>query len=62
MGKHLKSYDEYHTKLGAALGTVVNHYNTSNKELKKIDKDVLRISGTSPELSLLEIDKPKIED
>jgi DNA recombination protein RmuC len=62
LGKHLKSYDEYHTKLGTALGTVVNHYNTSNKELKKIDKDVLRISGSSPELSLLEIDKPKIED
>ena len=62
LGKHLKSYDEYHNKLGNALGTVVNHYNASNKELKKIDKDVLRIAGTSPELSLLEIEKPKIEE
>ena len=62
LGKHLKSYDEYHSKLGNALGTVVNHYNSSNKELKKIDKDVLRIAGTSPELSLLEIEKPKVED
>ena len=62
LGKHLKSYDEYHNKLGNALGTVVNHYNASNKELKKIDKDVLRIAGTSPEISLLEIEKPKIED
>ena len=62
LGKHLKSYDEYHTKLGSALGTVVNHYNISNKELKKIDKDILRIAGTSPELSLLELEKPKIED
>ncbi|MEI6280463.1 MAG: DNA recombination protein RmuC [bacterium] len=62
LGKHLKSYDEYHNKLGNALGTVVNHYNASNKELKKIDKDVLRIAGTSPELSLLEVEKPKIED
>ena len=60
--KHLKSYDEYHNKLGNALGTVVNHYNASNKELKKIDKDVLRIAGSSPELSLLEVEKPKIED
>src|SRR3989344_2047159 len=59
LGKHLKSYDEYHNKLGNALGTVVNHYNTSNKELKKIDKDVLRIAGSSPDISLLEIDKPK---
>ncbi len=62
LGKHLKSYDEYHNKLGNALGTVVNHYNASNKELKKIDKDVLRIAGTSPELSLLEVEKPKVEE
>lgn len=61
LGKHLKSYDEYHNKLGNALGTVVNHYNASNKELKKIDKDVLRISGSSPDLALLEITKPEIE-
>ena len=61
LGKHLKSYDEYHNKLGNALGTVVNHYNASNKELKKIDKDVLRIAGTSPELNLLEIKKPETD-
>ncbi|MDD5721288.1 MAG: DNA recombination protein RmuC [Candidatus Pacebacteria bacterium] len=62
LGKHLKSYDEYHNKLGNALGTVVNHYNASNKELKKIDKDVLRIAGASPELALLEVEKPKSGD
>jgi len=62
LGKHLKSYDEYHGKLGNALGTVVNHYNASNKELKKIDKDVLRIAGASPELSLLEVEKPRPND
>ena len=61
LGKHLKSYDEYHNKLGASLSTVVNHYNSSNKELKKIDKDVLRIAGTSPELNLLEVIKPELE-
>lgn len=62
LGKHLKSYDEYHNRLGNALGTVVNHYNASNKELKKIDKDVLKIAGSSPELSLLEVEKPKLEE
>ena len=61
LGKHLKSYDEYHNKLGNALGTVVNHYNASNKELKKIDKDVLRIAGASPEINLLEVEKPREE-
>jgi len=62
LGRHLKSFDEYHTKLGSSLSTVVNHYNASGKELKKIDKDVLRIAGTSPELSNIAIDKPKIEE
>lgn len=62
LGRHLKSFDEYHTKLGTSLSTVVNHYNASGKELKKIDKDVLRIAGTSPELSQIAIDKPKIEE
>ena len=62
LGKHLKSYDEYHNKLGNAMSTAVNHYNASGKELKKIDKDVLRIAGSSPELSLLEVEKPKLEE
>ena len=53
LGRHLKSYSDYHIKLGNAINTVSNHYNSSNKELKKIDKDVLRIAGASPELKLL---------
>ena len=62
LGKHLNAYSEYHVKLGNAISTVSNHYNTSNKELKKIDKDILRIAGSSPELTLLEVEKPKTED
>ncbi|MCF7834359.1 MAG: DNA recombination protein RmuC [Candidatus Pacebacteria bacterium] len=62
LGKHLKSYDEYHEKLGNSLSTVVNQYNLSGKELKKIDKDVLKIGGVSPELSSIMIDKPRSED
>lgn len=61
LGRHLKTYEEYHVKLGNSISTVVNHYNTGNKELKKIDKDVLRITGTSPEIETLELDKPKSE-
>lgn len=60
--KHLKNYEEYHSKMGNALGTVVNHYNISGKEFKKINKDVLKISGSSNEIDLLEIEKPRGED
>jgi DNA recombination protein RmuC len=62
LGRHLKSYDEYHAKLGNAIATTVNHYNASGKELKKVDKDVLRIAGSSPELSQIELERPKLED
>lgn len=51
LGKHLKTYEEYHSKLGNALGTVLNHYNGAGKEFKKIDKDVMRITGDAPGLS-----------
>ncbi len=62
LGKHLKSYEEYHTKLGVSLGTAINHYNASGKEFKKLDKDIMRISGESPELESLVLDKPNTEE
>lgn len=61
LGKHLQSYADYHDKLGKNLGTVVNQYNLSNKEFKKIDKDVMRISGESAKLELADVEKPKEE-
>lgn len=45
LGRHLKGYEGYMTKIGNTLQTTVNHYNNANKELGKIDKDVLRITG-----------------
>jgi DNA recombination protein RmuC len=45
LGKHLLGYEEYHNKMGTTLKTVVNHYNNATKELKKVDKDMLRIAG-----------------
>jgi len=56
--KHLAAYDEYHQKLGNALGTVVNHYNSSSKEFKKIDKDVLRLTGEASGIEVSLLDKP----
>jgi DNA recombination protein RmuC len=62
LGKHLKSYEDYHGKLGNTLATTINHYNSSSKELKKIDKDVMRITGTGIELELIEVAKPDRDD
>lgn len=60
--KHLKSYEEYQNKLGNALTTTVNHFNASNKEFKKIDKDVVRITDIDSNIELLEITKPEAEE
>ena len=62
LGTHLKKYEEYHSKLGTSLSTVVNHYNAAGKELKKVDKDVLRITGTAPGIEVPLIDKPENEE
>ncbi len=59
LGVHIKRYEEYHKKLGLSLSTVVNHYNYSNKEFLKIDKDVLRITGDAPGLRVKELEKPE---
>jgi DNA recombination protein RmuC len=60
LGKHLKTYEEYHNKLGNNLRTVVNQYSLSSKELKKVDKDVMRITGTTAGIEPLVLEK--IED
>lgn len=62
LGKHLKAYEEYHNKLGNNLATVVNQYMYTTKELKKVDKDVLRITGTAAGLDPVAIEKPDLEE
>jgi DNA recombination protein RmuC len=59
LSKHLGAYREYQTKLGNALGTVVNHYNATEKEFKKIDKDVLKITGTAVGVETTLLDGPQ---
>ena len=62
LGNHLRVYEELHQKLGSALTTTVNHFNKSNNEFKKIDKDVMRITGETVGIETLIIEKPQIED
>ena len=62
LGRHLKAYEDYYKKLGNSLSTTVNHFNAGYKELGKIDKDVLRITGDSGGVDILAIDKPQTED
>jgi len=62
LGMHIGKYEDYYKKLGKTLETTVNHYNAGYKELGKIDKDVLRITGASPGLDIDTLDQPHRED
>ena len=57
--KHIVAYDDYFKKIGSSLATTVNAYNTADKELKKIDKDVVKITGAESGIDLLQIEGPK---
>jgi DNA recombination protein RmuC len=57
--RHLEMFDALMQKLGGALATTVNHFNTAHKELKKVDKDVVKITGQTPVIDQpLAVDKP----
>ncbi|MFH0874008.1 MAG: DNA recombination protein RmuC [Candidatus Komeilibacteria bacterium] len=61
--KHLINYDAFYKKLGAQLGTVVNTYTTTQAEFKKIDKDVMRITGVESELEETPmLEKPRVDE
>jgi len=57
--RHLKTYEDYHNKVGKHLETTINVYSAASNELKKIDKDIYRITDGSAgkELEMLELSK-----
>jgi DNA recombination protein RmuC len=62
LSRHLSKHEELMQRLGGSLGTSVNHFNNAHKELKKIDKDIVKIADTSPGVEPLLLDKPQDED
>ena len=64
LGNHLNAYLTYHEKLGNSISTVVNQYNVTNKEFKKIDKDITKLTSnrSSIGIEMENIDKPVLEE
>ncbi len=50
LGVHLQKYNVYVEKLGNSLATTVNHYNNSQKELKKVDRSAAKITSGEEKL------------
>src|SRR5207237_1280081 len=48
LSRHLAKHEENMQKLGSSLGTTVNHFNVAHKELKKVDKDIVKIAESGP--------------
>jgi DNA recombination protein RmuC len=59
--KHLLAFDDFYKKLGSSLSTTVNHYNNTYKELKKVDKDIMKITGNDPAIDPDLLEKPLFE-
>lgn len=64
LSNHLNAYKTYHEKIGNTLSTVVNHYNKSSQEFKKVDKDIIKLSSgkTSINFDIPQIDKPQVDE
>lgn len=61
LGRHLAAYEDHFRSVGKNLGTTVNQYNLAAKELGKIDKDVLRVTGQGTGADVQLIEKPGSE-
>lgn len=62
LGRHIGVYENYMKKMGDHLGTTVNAYNSAYKELGKIDKDVMKISGAKGNIEPMILEKPNSEE
>ncbi|MBM3204886.1 DNA recombination protein RmuC [Candidatus Uhrbacteria bacterium] len=62
LSRHLGAYEQYFQGVGKHLGTTVSQYNLASKELGKIDKDVLRVTGESSGFQPVLVEKPSQED
>ncbi len=60
LGKHMAAYQDSHNSLGKSLSAAVGHYEKSGKAYKAINKDVIRITGETTELSLETVEKPTL--
>lgn len=61
LSRHMKAYEDFYKRLGTSLSTTVGHFNSGYRELGKIDKDVLKITGKSVGVETIAIDKPQLE-
>lgn len=60
--KHLISHNAYMQKLGNSLGTTVGHFNTTYKELGKVDRDIVKIAETEAAVDPMLLERPTTDN
>ena len=59
--RHLKAYEDHHNRVGKNLETTMRAYSASSKELKKVDKDIFKVTagvaGNQLQLAEVEIEE-----
>ena len=56
--RHLSVYHEYFFKIGNHLSLTVTSFNSAYKELGKVDKDIVKITGGESQIEVKQIEKP----
>lgn len=62
LSRHLWTYSDYMKKLGIHLQTTVSAYNKAGSEFKKVDKDVVKITGGREKIKIEEVEPPLLEE
>ncbi|MBU3896165.1 DNA recombination protein RmuC [Patescibacteria group bacterium] len=63
LGKHVGVYSEHMNRLGSHMQTSVSSYNKAARELAKIDKDVVKITGKETNIKTIEeVKDPLLEE
>jgi len=61
LARHLNSYEDFLRRLGGSLGTAVNHYNQAYQEFKKVDRDMVKITGNDHQVEPVALERPNEE-
>ncbi len=62
LSKHLIAHNAYMMKLGNSLGTTVGHFNSTYKELGKIDRDIVKITDSKASVEPQLLERPQLDD
>lgn len=62
LGKHMQGFQQYLLKVGTSLSATVGHFNNAQKQLSRVDKDVVKIAGGNESIEPLLLDKPTSDE